>query len=276
MRDPVIILADNGSTRAGATLSLRRIAGRLSSVCERPVHAVSLQHVDRIPIGELDGEPALVLADFLREQLERGRHWFVIVPLFFGSSRALSSFIPEQVRILREQYAALRVDLAEPLVPLPQGEPRLAAILADNVASVGDQLDRVPDRIVLVDHGSPLPQVTAVREYLARELATLEPGSVVEQAVMERRTGREYDFNGELLEEVLQRLASEGAPIRVVLAMLFLSPGRHAGPGGDIEEICVRAMQHHPNLQVVVTPLIGEHPRLAEILNDRLSAVLTG
>ena len=78
------------------------------------------------------------------------------------------------------------------------------------------------------------------------------------------------------LEEVLQRLASEGAPIRVVLAMLFLSPGRHAGPGGDIEEICVRAMQHHPNLQVVVTPLIGEHPRLAEILNDRLSAVLTG
>ena len=29
---------------------------------------------------------------------------------------------------------------------------------------------------------------------------------------------------------------------RVVLALLFLQPGRHAGPGGDIDEICAAAL----------------------------------
>lgn len=274
MNDPVIVLADNGSTRAGATLSLRTIAARLTRLSGRVVHAVSLQHADRIPAQELDGEAACVLADFLRHQLENGQQWFVIVPLFFGSSRALSSFIPEQVAMLREQYAGLRVDVAEPLVPLPQGEPRLAEILADHVAVARDQLDAEPELVVVVDHGSPLPQVTAVRVYAASELGARLPGMMIEQAVMERREGRDYDFNGELLEDMLARVGAQGRPVRIALAMLFLSPGRHAGPGGDIAEICEHAMQRFPALQVVVSPLVGEHPLLAAILNDRLSAIL--
>ena len=58
----------------------------------------------------------------------------------------------------------------------------------------------------------------------------------VDQAVMERREGRDYDFNGALLADRL-----EGVEGQVVLGMAFLQPGRHAGPGGDVAEICAEA-----------------------------------
>lgn len=275
MTRPVVILADNGSRRAAATLSLRVIAARLSQALGTPVHAVSLQHADHIPAQRLDGEPAWVLADFLRAQLTQGRRRFVVVPLFFGSSRALTSFIPEQVAELRKSFTDLQVDVATPLVPLPDGEPRLVDILADHAAACARTLGEQPDRIIVVDHGSPLPQVTAVREYAARELAERLPHATIEQAVMERREGPEYDFNGELLAQVLAHLGSLAPSVqRVAVLMLFLLPGRHAGPGGDIADICERAMQQHPGLKIAVSPLVGEHGLLTDILSDRLATVM--
>ena len=64
MSSPVIILADNGSRCAAATLSLRRIAADLASSCGREVHAVSLQHADKVDADELGGVPAEVLPGF--------------------------------------------------------------------------------------------------------------------------------------------------------------------------------------------------------------------
>ena len=92
---------------------------------------------------------------------------------------------------------------------------------------------------------------------------------------MERRDGPAYDINGKLLEEVLQELAGESSVRPVVLSMLFLSPGRHAGKDGDIEQICAAACKRHPGLEVRITPLVGEHPLLIEILLDRLNSTLT-
>jgi sirohydrochlorin ferrochelatase len=89
---------------------------------------------------------------------------------------------------------------------------------------------------------------------------------------MERRSGRSYDFNGRLLEQELEDAAHAGHH-RVVLAMMFISPGRHAGPGGDIETICADAMAAHAGLQVCISALVGEHPLLIDILQDRLAAV---
>ena len=61
-----------------------------------------------------------------------------------------------------------------------------------------------------------------------------------------------------------------------VLAMLFLSPGRHAGEGGDIAEICAAAEQRHPGLRVRPTALVGEHPAIVDILATRLRQALDG
>jgi hypothetical protein len=56
--------------------------------------------------------------------------------------------------------------------------------------------------------------------------------------------------------------------------MLFISPGRHAGDGGDIARIAAVAMSRNPRLRVAITRLVGDHPLLIEILRDRLQAVL--
>jgi hypothetical protein len=262
-----ILLVDNGSRRAASTLALRVIARALGDRVGRVVQPVSLQHADRVPASELDGQPALVLPRFLRQRLEAGQRNFIVLPLFFGPSRALSGFIPEQVTALTAEFGAIRLHQAEVLCPLPRGEQLLADIVADNIAAFGPA-----DRVVVVDHGSPIPEVTAVRSWVAQALASRLPGApTVEEAVMERREGSDYDFNGVLLTDRLAKLNG-----RIVLAMLFLLPGRHAGPGGDIAEICAAAEQASPGLQVTPSPLVGEHPLLLNILQARLKDALKG
>lgn len=270
MNPPTILLVDNGSTRAAATLSLRAIAGALSRRVGREVHPVSLQHSDRVPAADLGGHPALVLPDFLAARLAAGDRAFVTVPLFFGRSRALTAFIPEQVELLGARFGPFELAQADVLFPLPEGESRLVDIVARQAATA---LGGDGGRVILVDHGSPLPAVTAVREAVAAGLRErLDSGVTLDQAVMERRSGSQYDFNGELLEDRLDAAARDGDR-DVALAMLFLSPGRHAGPGGDIEGICADAMRRHPGLRVRIAPLVGEHPGLVDILADRLAAV---
>lgn len=275
MADPVVMLVDNGSTRAAATLSLRRIAAGLAAACGCPVHPVSLQHSDKIPSAELEGTPARVLPTFLREQLGQGRREFVVVPLFFGPSRALTAFIPEQVERLSTEFGSFELRQADVLAPMPQGEPLLADILADHVARCAAQLGAEPNCVVVVDHGSPLPEVTAVRAKLAMALRERLAGEIaLGQAVMERRQGPEYDFNGQLLGDLLDACAHGHPGAVIVLAMMFISPGRHAGEGGDIAGICQAAIDRNPGLRVMVSPLVGEHPLLIDILKARLEAVL--
>ena len=90
---------------------------------------------------------------------------------------------------------------------------------------------------------------------------------------MERRPKPEYDFNEPLLENLLPD--QEACPSRqVVVAQLFLSPGRHAGPDGDVANICRQAEQARPGLQTFLTDPLGNHPLVLEILEERLRQCL--
>ncbi|MGD8958188.1 MAG: CbiX/SirB N-terminal domain-containing protein [Chromatiaceae bacterium] len=274
MADPVIMLVDNGSRRSAATLSLRSIAARLSEASGCQINPVSLQHADRISHDDLGGEPARLLPEFLREQLEKGRRDFILLPLFFGKSRALTEFIPDLVGRLVDEFGPFEIRQADVLSPMPDGEGLLADILADHVSRCSADLGAEPTHVIVVDHGSPLPEVTAVRAKVTMMLRERLPDGVsLGQAVMERRQGAEYDFNGQLLGDLLDSCAGQDADAVIVLAMMFISPGRHAGAGGDIEEICTDAMARNPGLRVKISPLIGEHPLLIDILEDRLRAV---
>lgn len=275
MAEPVVLLVDNGSRRAAATLSLRAIAADLAEVCGRQVHPVSLQHSGDIAPDELDGTPARVLEEFLRDQLEKGRREFVAVPLFFGKSRALTAFVPQKLDLLTKEFGPFEFRMADVLSPMPEGEPLLADILADNVTHGCAVMGTEANCVIVVDHGSPLPEVTAVRAKVTMTLRErLAEGIQLSQAVMERRQGAEYDFNGMLLGDLLDACVAPGGAAAVVLAMMFISPGRHAGTGGDIEAICADAMARNPGLQLSVSPLIGQHPLLIDILKARLDAVL--
>ncbi len=268
MRD--ILLLDNGSIRPEATLNLRRLAAAVGERVGEVIHPVSLQHADRAPLQALGGEPAQTFAPFLRRRARSGVRHFLVLPLFFGRSRALTGFIPEQQEAVAAEFEGLTVKVTDTLYPLPRGESRLAALLLDNLCrSAGT---RTPARVVLVDHGSPIPEVTEVRRRLAQDLRGLLGDTVeLQEAVMERRKAVQYDFNGELLEDVLTRMAGQDASRPVHLAMLFLSPGRHAGPDGDIETICRRVEQRYPGFRVTTGALVGEHPGLVDILAARFA-----
>lgn len=269
-----ILLLDNGSSRAESTLNLRRLAAALGERVGETVHPVSLLHANRVPAQALDGRRADTFEPFLRRQVPAGARDFLVLPLFFGQSGALSGFIPETVETIRAEHGPFDLRIADVLCPLPAGEPRLARILLDNLAQTAPG-SGPPRRVVLVDHGSPLPAVTEVRRWLAARMAeALGSAVTLEEAVMERRPGPEYDFNGPLLAQVLDRLGAQDADEPVLLSMLFLSAGRHAGAGGDVEEICHAARAANPRLRVHVSPLVGSHPAIVDILEERLRALL--
>ncbi len=265
---PTYLLVDNGSRQPLATLKLRQLAKSLSAAVGHEVHAVSLQHADAIAADRLEGIAASIFTPFLRQRLQQGEREFVVLPLFFGVSRALTSFIPQQLEQLQEEFADIKVTLADVIYPLPQGDDRLAQIMFDHINAVNANGN---SSVVLVDHGSPLASITEVRHRVAATLRDMYGNEdSVDEAVMERREGREYDFNGELLENWLQQQAQQGVT-SVVVAMMFFLPGRHAGSCGDVENICQRVAAQYPGFEFHITPLISDHPLLLAILQDRLS-----
>ena len=84
---------------------------------------------------------------------------------------------------------------------------------------------------------------------------------------MERREEEEYAFTEPLLENIL---GSEGFKKDVILSMLFISPGRHAGPGGDIAEICEEAEEKNPGLKTYMSDLFATHEDIIPLLCTRL------
>lgn len=276
---PCILLIDNGSLRANATLQLRKLAEELSLQSDTKVHPVSCKHSNRIPANELQGQPADTFTPFMQQQLSKGEKEFILLPLFFGKSRAITSFIPEEVASLEQQFGEFNLKIAETIYPLPEGEADLSAIIYDHVISTSSiQKTNSKKNVVLVDHGSPVARVTAVRQHIADSVRDrLREQRIdditLEEAVMERREGKEYDFNGDLLEDWLTQKAKAGVTHASVILMFFL-PGSHAGEGGDIVDICNGVMDQYPDFKISISPLISEHKKLVSILIKRLESSL--
>ena len=270
-----ILLVDNGSLRAQATLNLRRLAHALSQATGEAVEAASLLHSYKIPSEQLDGHKAVTLGPLAERYAAQGATELLILPFFFGPSQALTRYLPERLAEVQASYPQLAVKVALPLVDSQEAvDLRLVKLLADNVRE--RMAGQSQPKVVLVDHGSPIPEVTAVRNYLAGQLSVLlaDEASCVTFACMERRDGEAYRFNEPLLEDLLA--SPMLAHSEVVLSMLFLSPGRHAGEGGDIAEICEQAMARSPGLNVVTTRLVGENDAIVDILATRLQQALVG
>ncbi len=264
---PIPLLLDNGSLRPEATLSLRRLAGELSSEVGECVWPVSLLHSSKVDPAELGGEPAQTFVRFIKAMYAEGHRRFRVLPLFFGPSGALVDYLPERIRQLQQTWPELEVEIAPPLCPGDAfAEELVVGMLADAVRTAQDQLGLERPRVALVDHGSPAPAVTAVRDRLAEALGRALASEVAEVAAcsMERREGPEYDFNEPLLERLLRKPGWRDGP--VIVAMLFLQPGKHAGPGGDVARICAGAEAAYPSLRCTMTPLVGEHRDLISLL----------
>lgn len=266
-------LVDNGSLQAAATRGLRRIAQGLAARLGRNVEPVSLLHSRKIAASQLDGIPAEIFEPALRRRCDAGIRDFVILPLFFGPSGALTEYIPAVVAALRPELPGLTMKIAAPVAGDDPRNPdrRLAQIVAQQVRTCIKSRSLARPVVVLVDHGSPQRAVAEVRDRVGHDLGAelRDDARCVVAASMERRDGREFDFNEPLLERALAAPPCGVEAGDVVVAPLFFSPGRHAGPGGDIESIAQAAERKLPGLRVHFAPLVGEHPLLIEILADR-------
>ena len=272
---PVCFLMDNGSLRPESTFSLRRIASAVSAKMGFVVEAVSLLHSNRIAQDLLEGHPAETLVPALKKRLKMGYNDFIVLPLFFGPSAAFTDYLPKRVSALKTSWPNLTVRIAPCLVNvLNSVDTRMADILADLVKLKITKLRLQRPAVILVDHGTPTPGVNAVRNFVATQLSTVLGDEVrcVRAASMERRPGEAFDFNEPLLENLL---GTDGfASGDIVLAMLFLSPGRHASSNGDVAQICAKAIEKFPRLKVHMTDLVSCHPGLIDILVERLKGEL--
>ncbi len=260
-----MFLCDNGSLAPAGVSALRSVAGVLGHKTSRVIQPVGLLHSDRVEAIPGDGGPGTVLLTEARKSLVDGERNFLVLPFFLGPSQGITEWLPAQLEELTAEWPDLRVRVA-PSLHL-EGDDRLARAISERVREVvsGSGIER--PFVALVDHGTPVPEVNFARERVGEQAGELLGNEVAGLATcsMERRPGPEYDFNEPLLENLLR---DQGAcpSDHVVVAQFFLSPGRHAGPGGDVAKICGEAEQARLGLQTFLTNPLGDHPLILEIL----------
>lgn len=263
-----VLLVDNGSLEPASTLQLRRLARELALRVRCQVEPVSLAHSDKISPTELEGEPAQLLEPAIERALSLDAvDEIIVTPAFFGPSYAITRHVPALLAEREKKFPGRLFRLAAPLYAA--NDNRLAAIVAEQVQR--EIAGRAGVRVAIVDHGSPNRAVIDVRNRVADEVRVLLGTSAVQVTAcsMERRAGAEFDFNEPMLATLFNQ--PEWQRGDVVLGMLFIGPGRHAGPGGDVEAICRTARGERGMDSVRISRLVGEHPRLIEILADRVN-----
>ena len=290
---PVMIIAliDNGSLEPAATINLRTVAAQISVQAAVNVQPVSWKHSDRVPAGRLDDEPAWTLEPWLQAQLAAGHTQFLFIPFFISAQGAIGSALRGDLEKL-QATAAATTPFTFAFTGGLASAGALPPIVAARVRETVDLASLEFPPVIVVDHGGPSPASAELRNHVAAEVAKLlnpEPDEfmaprrtddegldlrptrfVVAAASME---GEAHAHNRPLLAEQLRAPGfSSGS---VVIALLFLSPGRHAGFGGDIAHICAAAEAEDAELQCDLTDLVGTHPLAVDALTEALQTALS-
>lgn len=273
----IVALIDNGSLEPAAHRNLRALAAALGARVGVHVHAVSWKHSDRIPAAELGGEPAWTLHAFVRSMVDLGQREFVFVPFFVSAQGAIGSALRGDLEDLQRAGRG-KVAPDTPVPPafdfaltegLTKGDT-LKQIILDRIRATRTAGGLTKPPVVLVDHGGPSARSAALRDQLTTEVRTAL-GSEVGPVIAASMEGDHPPH----LAEVLRMPDVAGRA--VIVALLFLSPGRHAGPAGDIAQICAAAADENPSTRPHLTDLIGTHPAtldaLAAALHHSLSTL---
>jgi sirohydrochlorin ferrochelatase len=113
--------------------------------------------------------------------------------------------------------------------------------------------------ILLIAHGSRRPAANADLVRLAELVAAQRPGELIEIAYLE--------LASPTIPEGLARCVARGAT-RIRMSPFFLSAGAHVA--SDLHEFRREFLLRHPQVEVRVCPPLGVHPRLVDVLLERL------
>jgi sirohydrochlorin ferrochelatase len=117
--------------------------------------------------------------------------------------------------------------------------------------------------VVLLGHGSRLPEANQGLAEVAGHLRFLHVGEWVEVAFLQLAQPG--------LGEVVFQCVQAGAD-RVVVQPFFLFPGAHVLQ--DIPAAVEALRRAHPAVEILLAPHLGAHRKLAEIAAERLQEVL--
>lgn len=267
-----IALIDNGSIEPAAHLNLRRVAAELAIRTGRPIEAVSWRHSDRIEPAALNGQAAATLRSWLQAKSAEGERDFLFVPFFISAQGAIGSALRHDLENCARELGGFKFDFVAGLAERNAIVPIVVHRIRETIAK--ESLNR--PAVIVVDHGGPSPTSATLRNELARRIGT-ELGVEAAEVTAASMEGEDHPHNQPLLADALR--AALGSGHAVVVAPLFLSPGRHAGPGGDLAVIAREAsvstndpVRSPP--QFHFTELIGTHPLAVEALAASLTAAL--
>jgi len=290
----LIFLVDNGSVFRPSIDNLLHVASLLENAIGRKVIGVSCgfsdsvggkllaQELDKLLHESINGDseqliglriivvpfcisPGAVVQKMKRQLVSRGI--YSPGPLIENSSSNSSDRIKQKgISVVgRALYEEGSLDL------------RIAEIAFERIEEL-IQREKIKNAIVIVvDHGSPQLQMARIRNCISGQISMLlakcwkldedlKPTSCY-AASMERREGKEYQFGDPLLENLL--VVEPFRSSNVIISMLFLSPGRHAGENGDIQQICEQAKnQNSSSFNYYLTDLLGTHSKVIDILKD--------
>ena len=268
MKQSIYLLTDNGSLEARSTLNLRKVAQLAVESTWAEVQPVSLLHSSKVDPSLLDGIKAETMEPFLAGPIAQSVSELRILPFFFGPSRALTEWLPEKLWQWKGQKDGRSFRILDCLHQ--NRDTRLAVALEDLCLRAIERNKMNKPFLALVDHGTPVFDVHRVREEVGEELKERMKDNIsgFSTCSMERRDGEEYDFNEPLLENLLAEKRETFE--EMLVAQLFLSPGRHAGEGGDLDRICSSFANSSPSRRLVRTDLLGLHPLIIEILCERI------
>jgi hypothetical protein len=266
-----IALVDNGSLEAAAHAGLRAAAAAIGDRAEALVNAVSWRHSDRIPSYALEGGPGLTLVPWVRDQVAAGEREFLFIPFFISPQGAIGSLLRRDLLALQKKLGGFEFSFTDGVA----ADAPIAEIVADRVREATAAAGLAFPQVIIVDHGGPTRASAEVRNQVAEAARARLRGEVgrLTAASMESPDGPDFDFNKPLLADAL---LSTGVDCDdVILAPLFLSPGRHAGPGGDLFRIAREAQAQRPNLRCHFAGLVGSHPLAIEHLASSLARALS-
>jgi sirohydrochlorin ferrochelatase len=113
--------------------------------------------------------------------------------------------------------------------------------------------------ILLVDHGSRRAEANAQLETVAALLRARVPDRIVEIAHLELAPPG--------IAEGIEACVAAGAS-EIAVHPLLLSPGRHSLE--DIPRRVEAAARHHPGVRLRVTPPLGVHEKLVDVILERV------
>lgn len=115
--------------------------------------------------------------------------------------------------------------------------------------------------VILVGHGSRRDEANDALIGLCKLVEKKRPASLITHAFLQ--------FAKPSLEEAIENLAGQGI-IEVTIVPVFLYEGIHIRE--DIPEILASEADKHPDMRLILAPVLGIDERMAEIVLDRVDA----